>query len=234
MSDTPVFSNNALHLDHCLSTGELPPATKLVQPHSNLAASQPGQAPSTTSSLADTAPVSRGPPGMDGDTAVQLVQVASAEQHPPASTPTEAAVADIAPLSSDNRPILAASPAKSAQPFASAATPAAAPLPKGLKVAPPISPHSAMRQRLQQSRARVESSMQQQQVQLSDLPVAYAVSTLAQPGPMFIKSFPETSPDSSTMLPESHRTLAYSQASTAGQFVSPSQPPCTVSLPARE
>jgi len=113
--------------------------------------------------------------------------------------------------SSVTGPVLAASVANSILP--PAATPAAASVQKGLKIAVAISTHSAMRQRLQQSRTHAECSM----VQLGDLPVAYAVSSLAQPGPTCINSFAETSPDSSTMLPEARRVHGHSQASTAGQ-----------------
>ncbi|KAL3153295.1 hypothetical protein ABBQ38_011640 [Trebouxia sp. C0009 RCD-2024] len=204
------------------AAGELPPTTKLgVQPHGNPAASLPEQGLGTPNSLADTAAVSRQPPAIDGKSpSLQLVQLPAAEQHPLASTPAKPAVAENPTLLPDPTPIQAASPAHSPPPPAWAATPAAASVQKSLKPAVSISPYSAMRQRLQQSRSRVESSMQQQ-VQPGDLPVAYAVSTFAQPGAMFIKSFPETSPDSSTMLPDAHRAPAHSQAPTAGQSVHP-------------
>lgn len=168
---------------------------------------------------------------MDGNSSsVQPVQLPAADQHPPATARVKPAVAGSPTLSPDNTPtpIQAASPANSAPPPAWAATPAAASV-QSPKPAPPISPHSALRQSLQQSRSRVESSMQEQ-VQPCDLPVAYAVSTLAQPGAMFIKSFQETSPDSDTTLPEAHRAPAHSQASTAGQSVHPFHD-CIISLP---
>jgi len=63
-----------------------------------------------------------------------------------------------------------------------------------------VSPQVAMQQRLQQTRSSMES-VSHTQVPPADLPVTFAVSMLSQPGPLFIRSFPNTSLDSSTTLP---------------------------------
>lgn len=63
-----------------------------------------------------------------------------------------------------------------------------------------VSPQVAMQQRLQQTRSSMES-VSHTQVPPADLPVTFAVSMLSQPGPLFIRSFPDTSLDSSTTLP---------------------------------
>ena len=73
-----------------------------------------------------------------------------------------------------------------------------------------------MRQHLQHSRTGIDSC-KQQQVQPSELPVTYVTSTLTHPGPLFINSFPESSLDSSTTLPQANSAHRHGQASTPGQ-----------------
>ncbi len=86
-------------------------------------------------------------------------------------------------------------------PAKSVAVVQASPLHKLPKAIPTISPQAAMQQRMQHTRSSMESA-KQPQVLPAALPVTFAVSTLSQPGPLFIKSFPETSLDSSTTLPQ--------------------------------
>ena len=192
------------------STGEQPPAAKLVvQRQSNLAAGQSGQGPSSLAPVSMTAAASL------AESPLQPVQASAAAQHSLAGTPAAAVIAEAAAVLPDTGPVLAASTVNSSLPLVAAA-PVAATLRKALKLAPPISPQQAMRQRLQQARSGAESSLRGQ-VQPGELPVTYAVSTLTQPGPLFIRSFPKTSLDSSTTLPQANSVHRHSQAYTAGQ-----------------
>lgn len=72
---------------------------------------------------------------------------------------------------------------------------------KPLKALPAVAPRVTLQQRLQQTRSSMEA-LQPVLVEPAELPVTFAVSTLNQPGPLFIKSFPETSLDCSTTLPQ--------------------------------
>ena len=72
---------------------------------------------------------------------------------------------------------------------------------KPLKPLSAVSPQVAMQQRFQQTRSSVECVIHTE-VPPADLPVTFAVSTLLQPGPLFIRSFPDTGLDSSTTLPQ--------------------------------
>lgn len=96
---------------------------------------------------------------------------------------------------------------------------------KPAKAVPPPMPQQAFRQRLQLSRSGLEASTQRE-LQPAELPVTYAVSSLTQPGPLFIKSFPETSLDSSTTLPQAESMHRHSKATTAGQRMLMLQRPC--------
>ncbi len=85
---------------------------------------------------------------------------------------------------------------------------------KPLKPLSAVSPQVAMQQRLQQTRSSMES-VSHTQVSPADLPVTFAVSTLLQPGPLFIKSFPDTSLDSSTALPQAITSSKHGRGRTA-------------------
>lgn len=94
--------------------------------------------------------------------------------------------------------------AATASSAASKASPAAVhtgPARKSLKALPAVPPRVTVQQRLQQTRSSMEA-LQPILVQPAQLPVTFAVSTLTQPGPFFIRSFPETSLDCSTTLPQ--------------------------------
>ena len=194
-----------------------------MQRPSTLAASQFGQGPTTSGSLADTALVSIQPPSSIGDEPLQPVQASAAEQLLHASAPEAAVVMEATALLPGTAPLPAASTANSTLPLTAAAAAAARTAAaaataarKGLKPASPMSPQVAMRQHLQHSRTGIDSC-KQQQVQPSELPVTYVTSTLTHPGPLFINSFPESSLDSSTTLPQANSAHRHGQASTPGQ-----------------
>ena len=187
-----------------------------MQRPSILAAGQSGQGPTTGGSLADTAPAGIQPPSSIGESLLQPVQASATQQLLHASAPVAAVVMEAAAVLPATVPLPAASIASSTPPHITAAAATAATLRRGLKLAPPLSPQLAMRQRLQHSRTELDLS-KQQQVQPSELPVTYAVSTLTQPGPLFMRSCPESSLDSSTTLPQANSAHRHGQASTAGQ-----------------
>ena len=85
---------------------------------------------------------------------------------------------------------------------------------KPLKTLSAVSPQVAMQQRLQQTRSSMES-VSHTEVPPADLPVTFAVSTLLQPGPLFIRSFPDTSLDSSTTLPQAITRSKHGRGRTA-------------------
>ena len=85
---------------------------------------------------------------------------------------------------------------------------------KPLKTPSALSPQAAMQQRLQQTRSGMES-VSHTQVPPADLPVTFAVSTLSQPGPLFIRSFPDTSLDSSTTLPQAITSSKHGRGRTS-------------------
>ncbi len=85
---------------------------------------------------------------------------------------------------------------------------------KPLKTLSAVSPQVAMQQRLQQTRSSMES-VSHTQVPPADLPVTFAVSTLSQPGSLFIRSFPDTSLDSSTTLPQAVTSSRHGRVLTA-------------------
>ena len=85
---------------------------------------------------------------------------------------------------------------------------------KPLKTLSAVSPQVAMQQRLQQTRSSMEL-VSHTQVPPADLPVTFAVSTLLQPGPLFIRSFPDTGLDSSTTLPQAIATGRHGRGLTA-------------------
>lgn len=188
-----------------------------MQCPSTLVASQSGRGPITADSLADTAPAHIQPPSSSGDTPLQPV----AADHPLHASAPGAVAAVPAALLPGEALLPAASPATSIPPHQAAKVvapvpAAAATLQKASKPAPPLSPQLAMRQRLQHCRTEVQSS-KQQQVQPNELPVTYAVSSMTQPGALFMNSFLETSLDSSTTLPQANSLHKHGQASTAGQ-----------------
>ncbi|DBA78353.1 TPA: hypothetical protein ACH3X2_008291 [Trebouxia sp. C0005] len=82
---------------------------------------------------------------------------------------------------------------------------------KPLKSLSAVLPQVAMQQRLQQTRSSMDS-VSHTQVSPADLPVTFAVSTLSQPGPLFIRSFPDTSLDSSTTLPQAITSSRHGRA----------------------
>ncbi|DBA76265.1 TPA: NACHT, LRR and PYD domains-containing protein 12 [Trebouxia sp. C0004] len=90
---------------------------------------------------------------------------------------------------------------------------------KPLKTISAVSPQVAMQQRLQQTQSSVES-VSHTQVPPADLPVTFAVSTLLQPGPLFIRSFPDTGLDSSTTLPQAITSSRHSRVLTATTAIS--------------
>ena len=195
-----------------------------MQRPSTLAASQLRQGPATPGSLADTALVSVQPQSSVGDSLLQPVQASAAEQLLHASAPEAAVAMEAAALLPGTASLPAASNANSTPPVIAAAAAArtaaaaAKAARKGLKPALPMSPQVAMRQRLQHSRTGIDSS-KQQPVQPSELPVTYVTSTLAQPGPLFMKSFPESSLDNSTTLPQANSGHRHGQASAPGECV---------------
>ena len=85
---------------------------------------------------------------------------------------------------------------------------------KPLKTLSAVSPQVAMQQRLQQTR-RIMESVSHTEVPPAALPVNFAVSTLLQPGPLFIRSFPDTSLDSSTTLPQAITSSKHGRGRTA-------------------
>ncbi len=85
---------------------------------------------------------------------------------------------------------------------------------KPLKPLSALSPRAAMQQRLQQARSSTES-VSHTEVPPADLPVTFAVSTLSQPGPLFIRSFPDTSLDSSTTLPQAITSSKHGRGHTS-------------------
>lgn len=211
-------------LDQWWSIGELLPAAKPST--RTLAASPSGRGPITVDSLADTEPALIQPPSSSGDSPLQP----AAADHPLHATAPEAVAAVPAALLPADALLPAASPATSVPPLVAAPrarAPAAATLQNALKLASPMSAQLAMRQRLQQCRTEVQSS-QQQQVQPSELPVTYAVSSLTQPGPLFMNSFLETRLDSSTTLPQASSLHKHGQASTAGQDALPCHMTCII------
>ena len=186
--------------------GKLPSANKLsTQLQSSIAAQD--------IATAQFAPVSVAAPSSTSDSALQPVQALE----PGAQADTSQAALD------NSMPAL-----DFGHPQLPPAVNSTAPLPeavaqrKPLKAPPPLSapllPLVATRQHLQQSRSTSECSALRC-MQPGELPVTYAVSTLVQPGPLFIKSFPEASLDSSTTLPQNSSIPRHSTASTSGQTI---------------
>ena len=178
-----------------------------MQRSSNLAASQSGQGRTTTGSLADAASVNI---QSIQESLLQPVQASAAEQLLHTAASEAGAVTGAAALLPANASLPSPSAAATTPPLTAAAT-----VPKAPKAALPLSPKLATRHRLQQCRTGIDSS-KQQQVQPSELPVTYAISTLSQPGPLFLNSFPESSLDSSTRLPQANSTHRRGQAPTTG------------------
>ena len=198
--------------NHWWSTGELPASKLGMQRSSNPAASQSGQGPTKAGSLADTASISTETPSSIQESFLQPVQASAAEQLSHAAASEAGVVTEAAAVSPPTASLPSASAAIRTSPLIAAAT-----LQKAPKAALPLSPQSGTRQRLQHFLTGIDSS-KRQQVQPSELPVTYAYSTLTQPGPLFLKSFPESSLDSSTTLPQANSADRHGQACTTGQF----------------
>ena len=147
---------------------------------------------------------------------MQPVQASATQKLSHASAPIAADVMEAAAVLPGTGPLPAPSTASNTPALIAAASATAATVRQGLKQAPPMSLQMAMRQRLQHSRTELDSS-KRQQVQPSELPVTYAVSTLTQPGPLFMTSFPESSLDSSTTLPQANSAHKHGQASAPGR-----------------
>lgn len=90
---------------------------------------------------------------------------------------------------------------KTYAPVKTAASVRTTPIRKLQKTAPAMPQQTLIQQRLEQSRSSMDA-VKPQHVLPGELPVTFAASTLSHPGPLFIKSFPDTSLDSNTTLPQ--------------------------------
>ena len=75
-------------------------------------------------------------------------------------------------------------------------------------------PTSTLHQQLQQIHSSSEA-VQQQLIAPADLPASFAISTLMQPGPLFLDSFSDTALDSATTLPHFRHATRHSKHSAA-------------------
>ena len=199
--------------DHRTYAGNLPPVSKLsTQLQGSLAAQ-------SVMAAAQLTPLSTAAPASTSDSTLQPVQATGSG--PPMNT-TQASLDNSMPaLDAGLSPIPPGADSVAPLPTPSVQRKPLKPPPP---IPPPLSPLMATRQRLQQSRSTSECSTQRH-LQPGELPVTYAVSTLTQPGPLFIKSFPEASLDSSTTLPHGHSMPRHSTASAAGQTIMMSDQP---------
>ena len=199
------ISSGKSNVEHTQQSNRAAAGQKVDQSfHSTVVQGSDAEATSNASQTGTAEAPSVATPSVQGP--LQLVHTTSAVLPQPVSlavglAPTQAATHALQPVKASEAAAVTAVPEPVAIPAAVRVIAAKKPVVSVAVI--PATP--AARQDLQQTRIRAES-VRYPQVAPAALPIAFAASALSQPGPLFLTSFPETSLDSSTTLPQANNS----------------------------